>query len=236
MLPVGAFALPYALRGQFGELLYGVFVLPSRRMQFAAIRPPGPASLAGGTPAPGAGVSVARDSRPDGWLNVALLAAGLLAHRSSSSATSAWLYGRTWLSVRSLAPVAVIAGAFMLRVAPARGRRRCRAAPAHSAGALDHGADEPAAIPFRRAHLLLLRRTIRPARDRRRSPGEPDSSAGRARRWWPATTSHSPSGAFTPGPSSATACTTRPTARRSCCACRARPEGDARRPGRCTSA
>ena len=46
-------------------------------------------------------------------VNGALLAAGLLA-MLVVSASSPWLYGRTWLSVRSLAPVALIAGALML--------------------------------------------------------------------------------------------------------------------------
>ena len=113
MIPVGAFALSYALRGQFGELLYGVFVLPSRRVQFAAIRPPGPATLLAALPLLALVVPWPRLGRPRLAVNVALLAAGLLA-MLVVSASSPWLYGRTWLSIRSLAPVAVIAGAFMI--------------------------------------------------------------------------------------------------------------------------
>ena len=113
MLPVGAFALSYALRGQLGELLYGVFVLPSRRMQFAAIRPPGPATLLAALPLLALVVPWPRLGRGRLAVNVALLATALLA-MLLWSATSAWLYGRTWLSVRSLAPVAVISGALML--------------------------------------------------------------------------------------------------------------------------
>jgi hypothetical protein len=113
MLPVGIFALSYALRGQLGELLYGVFVLPSRRVQFAAIRPPGPASLLAALPLLALVVPWPRLGRRRLAVNVALLAAGLLA-MLVVSASSPWLYGRTWLSVRSLAPVAVVAGAVML--------------------------------------------------------------------------------------------------------------------------
>lgn len=113
MLPVGAFALSYALRGQLVELLYGVFVLPARRVQFAATRPPGPATLLAALPLLALVVPWPRLGRGRLAVNVALLAAGLMA-MLVWSADSAWLYGRTWLSVRSLAPVAVIAGAFML--------------------------------------------------------------------------------------------------------------------------
>jgi len=117
-LPVGAFALSYALRGQLGELLYGVFVLPSLRMQFAAIRPPGPASLMAALPLLALVVPWPRLSNRRKLVNVALLA-GVLLTLVVVSSTSAWLYGRTWLSVRSLGPVAVVAGAVML--ARARG-------------------------------------------------------------------------------------------------------------------
>ena len=139
MLPVGAFALGYALRGQFGELLYGVFVLPSRRVQFAAIRPPGPASLLAALPLLALVVPWPRLGRGRLAINVALLAAGLLA-MLVVSATSAWLYGRTWLSVRSLAPVAVIAGRSCSCGAGPRSPAMPRGASA-SAGALDHRAD-----------------------------------------------------------------------------------------------
>ena len=51
-------------------------------------------------------------------VNIALLAGGLLAVFVVSG-TSSWLYGRTWLSVRSLGPLAVLAGAFLLARADA---------------------------------------------------------------------------------------------------------------------
>lgn len=124
-LPVGAFALSYAVRGQLGELLYGVFVLPSFRVKFAAIRPPGPASLLAALPLLALVVPWPRLGDRRKAVNVALLAAGLLA-LLVFSADSAWLYGRTWLSIRSLGPVVVLVGAIML----ARGSGRFAADPA----------------------------------------------------------------------------------------------------------
>jgi hypothetical protein len=113
MLPLGLFALSYARRGQLEELLYGVFVLPARRVQFAAIRPPGPATLLAALPLAALLVPWSPLSRRRLTINVALLAGALFAV-FLVSATSPWLYGRVWLSVRSLGPVAVVAGAFIL--------------------------------------------------------------------------------------------------------------------------
>jgi len=117
-LPLGLFALPYLGRGQLGELLNGVFVLPGRRVYFAAIRPPGPSTLLAALPLAALLVPWSRLSRRRLAVNIALLAGGLLAVFVVSG-TSSWLYGRTWLSVRSLGPVAVLAGAYLLARADA---------------------------------------------------------------------------------------------------------------------
>ncbi len=125
MIPLALFALPYLLRGQFGELIFGVFILPSRRIQFAALPPPGLRTLLAALPlAPLLFPWRALAGRRQ-WLNLGFVAAVLVAILVGSR-DIAGLYAVTWLSLRSLGPIAVIAGAFLL----ARGRADAVRAPA----------------------------------------------------------------------------------------------------------
>ncbi len=112
-LPLALFAIPYLVRGQLGELIYGVFILPSRRVQFAAMAPPGVRTAIAALPLLALALPWRAVGRTRLWLNLGLLGvvlAGLLMLSHDYSLA----YAATWLSVRSLGPLVVLIGAVQL--------------------------------------------------------------------------------------------------------------------------
>ena len=111
-LPLGVFLLPYLEAGAVPDLLHGVFVAPSRRLGYAAMRPPRLVFLA--LAALPLLVFLAaerwrRPGRPEAGLVLLALVVALVAARAEPL-----VYRLGWYTMRSLGPVVVLAGAWVL--------------------------------------------------------------------------------------------------------------------------
>lgn len=125
VLPVALFLVPYVRAGAVGALVNGVFVAPTSRLRFAAVRPPFgwrivvavPVALLAGFVTPGR----ARLS----WATRAVVGAALLYLVLVSD--QAWrVYGLVWISMRVLVPLVVAAGAWLMVRGGARLDERMR--------------------------------------------------------------------------------------------------------------
>ncbi len=112
-LPCVAFLAPYAATGDVGRLLYGVFVLPQQRFEFAVFSLPAPWTLL--ATAPLALLLVAPLLRPAGpprlcasW--TLLVAVGLLLGVAVVAGREEHVYRAVWYSARPAVVIAVLAG------------------------------------------------------------------------------------------------------------------------------
>ncbi|HET7456909.1 MAG TPA: glycosyltransferase family 39 protein [Gemmatimonadaceae bacterium] len=114
-IPIALFLVPYVRSGTVGTFLYGVFVAPQRRLNFAGRHPPFLATAVAAIPIV---LQLGYVPRLRRWVQsgagsrvilVAMLAGLLLA-----AGTYTWAFLALWLATIPLAPLTVLAGAWML--------------------------------------------------------------------------------------------------------------------------
>lgn len=116
-VPLALFAVPYAAAGALDELWRGLFVLPARRVEAAAMALPPAGTLVAAVPYAILLFAPAVASRAIG-AGLALLVAAALATVVATAGTSAAVYQAVWHAARPLVPLAALATAIRLGRAP----------------------------------------------------------------------------------------------------------------------
>jgi hypothetical protein len=113
LAPVAAFAAFYAAHGALGMLIDGVFILPTKRLSFSSMPLP---SLRAGAPMAAFLIALGAAMGPP-WLRraVGVAAAAGLAGVLVLSRTDRRVYAFAWHSLDLLPPIAVVAGAVLVR-------------------------------------------------------------------------------------------------------------------------
>ncbi len=115
--PVVLFLLPYLASGSVGDLLYGVFILPQKRWQFAATQLPPLSSLV--TALPMAALLIMPPRGPGGWqrrraATIVVAAAAVAAGSVVVFGSHPAVFRAVWYSVRPLIPLATLVGCGLL--------------------------------------------------------------------------------------------------------------------------
>jgi hypothetical protein len=113
-IPIGLFLVPYFLTNSLGDFVQGIFVLPQKRFEHASMNFPSILTLAASVPY---ALLLLRPVAPDagsGMTTKFQIALIIPLGLAVSSAENLGVYSFLWLSVRSLAVVAVLAGCAIL--------------------------------------------------------------------------------------------------------------------------
>ena len=116
IVPIGLFLIPYVASGAVGDLVDGAFITPMRRVDFAALSPPSPATLLALIPLAallGFARSLSGRSKATEWLAAAalvfVLGAALVGVRRQPL-----MYWLTWQSLRAIVPFLTLGGLAVL--------------------------------------------------------------------------------------------------------------------------